>query len=87
MQTVSVEIPVEWLKPLELRRDTLREVILLGLSQLRIREALEFYERGLISLARAAEIGGLAREEMMRYARAYGMEPKWNQEMMAEELA
>jgi hypothetical protein len=45
------------------------------------------YSRGIISFARASEMAGLTREEMVRQARALGMRPRWSEQMVGEELA
>jgi predicted HTH domain antitoxin len=65
----------------------LQELLLLGLSQLRTQEALTLYTRGIVSFARAAEIAGLTRSEMIRQARALGIRPRWSEQMVDEELA
>ena len=43
--------------------------------------------RSLASFGRAAELAGLPLEEMMRQARARGIEPRWSEKMVEEELA
>ena len=68
-------------------QDRLGELLLLGLSQVKLREALLFYEHGLISLRRAAELTGLTEQEMSRHARAAGIPPRWTEAMVDEELA
>lgn len=65
----------------------LQELLLLGLSQLKTQEALTLYARGIVSFARAAEIAGLSRTEMIRQARALGIRPRWSEQMVDEELA
>jgi len=45
------------------------------------------YKQGLASFGRAAELAGLPQEEMMRQARAHGIEPRWSKKMVEEELA
>ena len=59
----------------------------LGLSQVKIQEALLLYQRGLVSLGRAAELAGLPEQEMARQARAMGLSPRWTEKMVEEELA
>jgi predicted HTH domain antitoxin len=87
MEKVAIEIPDELVQEFKPYQDRLREVILLGLSQLRIQEALLLYKRGLISFGRAAELAGLSRQEMIRQARAFGVQPRWSEQMVQEELA
>lgn len=81
-----VEIPDDRLQELETYKDRLGELLLLGLSQIKIQEALLLYQRGLISFGRAAELAGLSEQEMMRQARAFGVHPRWTEKMMEEEL-
>ena len=87
MAKTTVEIPDERLEELGPYKDRLGELLLLGLSQVKIREALLLYERGLVSLGRAAELACLSRQEMMRQAQAAGVRPRWSKEMVEEELA
>ena len=65
-----IEIPDERLQDLEAYKDRLGELLLLGLSQIKIQEALVLYKRGLVSFGRAAELAGLPEQEMMYQARA-----------------
>jgi predicted HTH domain antitoxin len=87
MATAHVEIPVERLADIEKYKDKLGELLLLGLTQMKIQESLYLYKRGLASFARAAELAGLPLEEMMWQARANGVEPRWSEKMVEEELA
>ena len=61
-------------------------LVLLGLSQLKAQEAVTLYTRGIVSFARAAEIAGFSRPEMIRQARALGIRPRWSEQMVEEEL-
>ena len=67
-------------------QDRLQELLLLGLPQLMAQEALIPYTRGIVSFARAAEIAGLSRPEMIRQARSLGIRPRWSGQMVEEEL-
>ncbi len=86
MATTIVEIPDKHLIELEAYKDRLGEILLLGLSQIKIQEALLLYKRGLISLGRSAEIAGLSEQEMILQARASGLQPHWTVEMVEDEL-
>jgi predicted HTH domain antitoxin len=86
MEKMVIEIPDELVQEFKLYQDRLREVILLGLYQLKVQEALMLYSRGLVSLSRAAEMAGLSRQEMIRQARASGIKPAWSEQMVQEEL-
>jgi hypothetical protein len=85
-KTFSVEIPDERLKELDAYKDRLGELLLLGLSQIRVQESLLLYQRGLISFGRAAELAGLSEQEMAQQARAFGVHPRWTIKMIEEEL-
>jgi predicted HTH domain antitoxin len=87
MGDVMVQIPADLVQEFEPYQDRLREIILLGLTQLKVQEALLLYRRGIVSLGRAAEIAGLSMPEMIRQARAFGIEPRWSEKMVDEELA
>ena len=58
-----------------------------NLQQVRIAEALLLYGRGLVSFARAADLAGISREEMIRQARAVGAGPRFSDRALDEELA
>ncbi|NTU62331.1 MAG: antitoxin [Chloroflexi bacterium] len=87
MQKMIVEVPDEVVAQLKPYQDRLPELMLLGLHQVKAQEALLLYNRGLISFARAAELAGLSRSEMIGQARAAGIKPRWSEQMVHEELA
>ncbi len=87
MEKITIEVPDELAQEFKLNQDRLREVLLLGLHQLKIQEALVLYSRGVVSFSRAAELAGLSRQEMIRQARAAGITPRWSERMTQEELA
>jgi len=82
-----IEISDERLGDLEPYKDKLGELLLLGLSQIKIHESLLLYQRGLVSFGRAAELAGLPEQEMIRQARAFGVYPRWSEKMAEEEVA
>lgn len=87
MAETTVEVPDERLPELDAYKNRLGELLLLGLTQVKIQEALLLYQRGSISMGRAAELSGLSEQEMLRQARADGIEPRWTESMVEEELA
>ena len=87
MAKATIDIPEERLPELEAYKDRLGELLLLGLSQVKVQEALLLYQRGSVSFGRAAELAGLSEPEMMQQARAAGIEPRWTEAMVEEELA
>ena len=66
-----MEIPDEYLPKLEAYQDRPGELLLLGLLQVKIHENLLLYQRGLVSLGRAAELVGF------RSRRWYGKRKPW----------
>ena len=86
MSRVVVEIPDELLEEFKQHQDNLREVLLLGLQQLKTLEALTLYSRGVVSIGRATELAGVSRQELIRQARAAGISPRWSEQMALEEL-
>jgi hypothetical protein len=87
MAKTVLEISDDKLAKLEPYKDRLEELLLLGLSQIKIQEALLLYQRGLASFGRAAELAGLTEQEMIRQARAFGVVPRWTEKMAEEEAA
>jgi predicted HTH domain antitoxin len=87
MQKVVIEIPDEFAQEISPYRDRLKELMLLGLLQFKTQEALLLYSRGLVSFARAAELAGMDRPAFIRQARAFGVKPRWSEQMVQEELA
>lgn len=87
MQQMVIELSDELARQVGPYQDRLQELMLLGLTQLKVQEALVLYSRGVVTFARAAEIAGLALPEMVRQARAAGVSPRWSEDMAAEELA
>ncbi|MDI7261657.1 MAG: UPF0175 family protein [Thermodesulfobacteriota bacterium] len=87
MAKTIVEISDEKLAELESYKDRLGELLLLGLSQIKIQEVLLLYQRGLVSFGRAAELTGLSEQEMVRQAKAFGVFPRWSEKMAEEEAA
>ena len=86
MAKKTVEISDEKVQELEAYKDHLGELLLQGLSQVKIQEALLLYKRGLVSLGRASEMTGLSKQEMIRQARAVDNEPLWSSIQVEEEL-
>jgi hypothetical protein len=84
---IRVDIPEEWLQGLAWDQEALiREVVRLGVHQIKVRRALEMYQSGLGSLGYVAEREGLAKRDLIREARARGMEPLYDEQTVREEL-
>lgn len=87
MAKAMLEIPDEQYAELDKYKDKLSELLLLGLSQVKIEEALVFYQKGLVSFARGSELAGISQADMMKQAIARGIEPYWSEKMVEEESA
>ena len=87
MAKATVEIPDEQYAELNKYKDKWSELLLLGLSQMKIEEALVLYQKGLVSFARGSELAGISQEDMMKQATARGIKPLWSDTMIEEELA
>ena len=86
MAKATIEIPDERLVELDGYKDRLGELLLLGLAQIKVHEALYLYKRDLVSFGRASEIAGLPQQELMRQAMANGIQPRWSEKMVKGEL-
>ena len=86
MAKATVEIPDDRFVQLDEYKDRLGELLLLGLSQVKIHEALYLYKQGLVSFGRASELAGATQQELMRHAKANGIQPRWSKKMVEEEL-
>ncbi len=85
--TVTLEIPGQWIEGLDLEQEAIvQEIVRLGLYQLRVRRALEMYQSGIGSLGYAAEKVGLPKRDLIREARARGLEPPFDEQTVDEEL-
>ena len=87
MEKVVIELSDELAQQVGPYKGRLDELVRLGLSQIKAQEALLLYRRGAVSFARAAELAGLSRPDMVRVARASGIKPRWSQKAVEEELA
>jgi predicted HTH domain antitoxin len=88
VERIVVEIPDALVEEFELHDDELREVLLFGLHQReKIRRALELYQQGQASIAKAAQIAGLSLHEMMEQAAKHGIEPHVDEQMIRKELS
>lgn len=87
MERLVIELSDEQARLIAPYRTRLTELMLLGLSQIKIHEALLLYRRGLVSFARAAELADVTRAEMIKQARAAGIQPRWSKDIAQDELA
>ena len=91
---VSISVPNDLLRDVtELARQkkTSRSIILnestrLGFREIAVRFAIEEYQRGHISVGRAAEISGLGLAEFMEEMRKCGITPRYDREPLTKEI-
>jgi predicted HTH domain antitoxin len=86
-KTITMEIPEEWLRDLDLEQGlVIQEIVRLGVHQFKVRRALEMYQAGAGSLGYVAERTGLSKRDLIREARARGIEPSFDEQTLREEL-
>ena len=84
---IKVEIPAQWLQGLDWDQTAvIQEIIQLGIYQFKVRQALEMYLAGTGSLGYVAEKVGLNKRDLIREARARGVEPAFDEQTVFEEL-
>lgn len=86
-KTVTVEIPEQWLKDLDIDPTAvIQEIIQLGIHQFKVGRALDMYQAGIGSLGYVAEKVGVSKRELIQEARSRGIEPPFDEEAVREEL-
>jgi len=84
---IEVLIPDDLATELDAFGGPVSDLLTLGLRQTRIIAALAAYSEGGISFARAAEIAEIPKSDLIWHARAAGLEPRWSEATVEEELA
>jgi predicted HTH domain antitoxin len=87
MEDITIQIPEELSRALEPYREHLDEVLRIGLREFKMAQALGLYQKGGLSLWKAARMAEVSFKEMARYAAAQGLRPPSDEEMLKEELA
>ena len=84
---VNLEISEDLLKGFDIKDSSqLKEIIEMGIKQMKIEKALHLFKEGKISIARAAEVAGISLREMMLQVAARGIKPMYDQQMVKEEM-
>lgn len=84
---IRLEISEDLLKDLDIGDSSqLREIIQMGIKQMKIERALHLFEEGKISMGKAAESAGISLREMMLQASARGIKSTYDRQMMEEEM-
>ncbi|MBL7066229.1 MAG: UPF0175 family protein [Anaerolineae bacterium] len=87
MQTLTLEVSESLLDELRPYRDSLDDLLVVGLRQVKLESALALFKRGDISLWKAARMAGVSLREMTQHAVAQGLRPVVDEETIVEELA
>jgi len=85
-KVLTIEVPPELAEKMPSSQAERCEIVRLGLVQWRVKKALEEYRRGGCSLAYAAEQAGISLREMVSFAYAYGLEPRFDEKLVQGEL-
>ena len=86
-ETITMQIPRRWLEGIPEEPMTLQQIFRLGLYQYKVERALALYRDGAGSLGYIAEQVGLSKRDLIREARARGIEPDFSEETLREDLA
>ncbi|OGV64447.1 MAG: hypothetical protein A3K19_21195 [Lentisphaerae bacterium RIFOXYB12_FULL_65_16] len=84
-RTITMHIPPPWLKGVPDEEATLQEIFRLGLQRYKTERALADYRDGNATLGRVAERHGLRKRELIREARARGIDPEFSDATVREE--
>jgi predicted HTH domain antitoxin len=87
MTTLTITIPEELSAELAPYRDSLDELLRIGLREVKMEQSLSLFKKGDISLWRAARLADVSLREMISYAVAQGIHPPVDDETIQEELA
>lgn len=87
MPTLTIAIPDDLSAQLEPYRDTLAEVLRIGLQEVKKAQGLALYKQGHLSLWKAARLAGVSLREMTQYAVAQGLRASVGENTIREELA
>lgn len=83
----TLEISEDLLKDFDIKDSSqLKEIIEMGIKQMKIEKALHLFKEEKISIAKAAEVAGISLREMMLQASARGIKPMYDQQMVEEEM-
>ena len=83
---ITIKVPPKLAEKMPSSQAEQQEIVRLGLVQWRVRKALEEYRQGGCSLAYAAKQAGIPLREMISFAYAYGLEPRFDEKLLQGEL-
>lgn len=87
MRTLTITVPDELSAQLEPYRDRLGDLLGIALRELQMGQALALFQKGGISLWRAASVAGVSRREMAQFAVAHGVRAPIDEQSLQEELS
>lgn len=87
MPTVTISVPDDLSAQLEPYRESLKELLRIGLREVKMEQSLALFKKGSISLWKAARLAGVSLREMTQYAVAQGVRAVVDEETLREELA
>jgi len=85
--TVTITIPDDLSAQLGPYRDSLDELIRIGLREVKKEQSLVLFRKGNVSLWKAARMASVSLREMTEYAIAQGLRPAVDEDTIREELA
>ena len=93
-KVTTIRLPSELIREINLLAETLdrdksdiiREAIRYGLREIKIRIALEQYQKGLISIGRLVEVSGLSYWEVYEELKKRGITLKYGEDRFIEEV-
>lgn len=87
MPTVTISIPDDLSAQLEPYRESLEELLRIGLREVKMEQSLALFKKGSISLWKAARLADVSLREMTQYAVAQGVRAVVDEDTLREELA
>ena len=87
MQTLTISVSNELSEQLNPYHESLEELLLLGLQEMRMRQSLALYQQGNISIWKAARLAKVSLRDMIQYVAGKGVQPEIDEETIREEIA
>ena len=87
MGQISIEVPNQLSEELAAYKGNLVELLVLGLRQVKMQQALSLFRECGISLWRAARMADVSLREMTQYAVSQGLRATCDDQTMEEELS
>lgn len=87
MPTVTIAIPDDLSAQLDPYRDSLDDLLRIGLREVKMAQSIALFRKGSISLWKAARLANASLREMTQYAVAQGLRASVDDKTIQEELA